>query len=76
VKAGTYTLYAIPGKTAILSLSTKTWMFGDLTFIRKQDVARLSVPGNYSCGFSWSIINGFTASDSGVVLNMGWDKVR
>jgi hypothetical protein len=24
VKAGTYTLYAIPGKTAILSLSTKT----------------------------------------------------
>jgi hypothetical protein len=52
-------------------------MFGDLIFYKqkKKMMARLSVPvteGTRSLDF----FNGFLQTDNGIVLNMGWDKMR
>lgn len=77
IKAGTYTLYAIPEKdnyTIIISKDLNVW--GSYFYKVENDVARLSVPvteGKESLE-SFSMV--FTKADKGIVLNLGWDKVR
>jgi hypothetical protein len=71
VKAGTYTLYAIPGKnnyTIIINKDLNVW--GSYFIKEANDVARVSVPVITTLillkHYLW-----FYSSDNGVVLNMG-----
>ena len=77
VKAGTYTLYAIPGKdnyTIIINKDLNVW--GSYYYKEANDVARISVPVTTATDSLEALSMVFTPSDNGVVLNMGWDKVR
>jgi len=77
VKAGTYTLYAIPGKdnyTIIINKDLNVW--GSYFYKEANDVARVSVPVTTAADSLEAFSMVFTPSDNGVVLNMGWDKVR
>jgi hypothetical protein len=77
IKAGSYTLFTIPEKdsyTVILSKDLNVW--GAYTYNEKNDVARLKVPvtnGDESLE-AFSMV--FTKADKGIILNLGWDKVR
>lgn len=77
IKAGTYTLYTIPEKeayTIIINKDLNVW--GAYFYKPENDVARLTVPvteGKESLE-AFSMV--FTKSDNGIVLNLGWDKVR
>jgi hypothetical protein len=77
IMAGTYTLYTIPEKdsyTIIINKDLNVW--GAYFYKPENDVARLSVPvteGNESLE-AFSMV--FTKADNGIVLNMGWDKMR
>lgn len=77
IKAGTYTLYTIPEKdtyTVILSKDLNVW--GSYYYKQENDVARLSVPVTEAADSLEAFSMVFTKSDTGVVLNLGWDKVR
>ena len=77
VKAGTYTLYAIPGKdnyTIIINKDLNVW--GSYYYKEANDVARISVPVTTATDSLEALSMVFTPSDNGVVLNMGWEKVR
>jgi hypothetical protein len=77
VKAGTYTLYAIPEKdtyTIILSKDLNVW--GSYFYKEANDVARLKVPVTEGADSLESFAMVFTKADNGIVLNLGWDKVR
>lgn len=77
IKAGTYTLYTIPEKdkyTIIINKDLNVW--GAFFYKPENDVARLTVPvteGNEPLE-AFSMV--FTKSDNGILLNLGWDKVR
>ncbi|PKB15692.1 DUF2911 domain-containing protein [Flavobacterium sp. 5] len=77
IKAGSYTLFTIPEKdsyTVIINKDLNVW--GAYTYNEKNDVARLKVPitaGDQSLE-AFSMV--FTKADNGIVLNLGWDKVR
>lgn len=77
VKAGTYTLYTIPEKdsyTVIINKDLNVW--GSYFYKQENDVARLTVPvtGGTESLEAFSMV--FTKSNNGILLNMGWDKVR
>jgi hypothetical protein len=75
VKAGTYTLYAIPGKdnyTIIINKDLNVW--GSYYYKEANDVARISVPVTTATDSLEALSMVFTPSDNGVVLNMGWEK--
>lgn len=77
IKAGTYTLYAIPEKdnyTIIISKDLNVW--GSYTYKEANDVARLKVPVTEAKESLESFAMVFTKADNGIVLNLGWDKVR
>ncbi|MGO4821575.1 MULTISPECIES: DUF2911 domain-containing protein [unclassified Flavobacterium] len=77
IKAGTYTLYTIPNKdnyTIIISKDLNVW--GSYFYKPENDVARLTVPVTEGKESLESLSMVFTKADKGVVLNMGWDKVR
>jgi hypothetical protein len=77
VKAGTYTLYAIPEKdnyTIILSKDLNVW--GSYFYKEANDVARLKVPVTEAADSLEAFAMVFTKADNGIVLNLGWDKVR
>ena len=77
IKAGTYTLFTIPEKdnyTVIISKDLNVW--GAYTYKQENDVARLSVPVTEAADSLEAFSMVFTKSDTGVVLNIGWDKVR
>lgn len=77
VKAGTYTLYAIPAKdnyTIIINKDLNVW--GSYFYKEANDVARVIVPVTTAADSLEALSMVFTPSDNGVVLNMGWDKVR
>lgn len=72
VKAGTYTLYAIPGKdnyTIIINKDLNVW--GSYYYKEANDVARISVPVTTATDSLEALSMVFTPSDNGVVLNMG-----
>lgn len=77
IKAGTYTLYTIPEKdsyTVIINKDLNVW--GSYYYKQENDVARLSVPVTEGKEALESFSMVFTKSDNGIVLNMGWDKMR
>jgi hypothetical protein len=76
VKAGTYTLYAIPEKesyTIIISKDLNVW--GSYYYKETNDVARLKVPVTEAAD-SLEYFSMVSKADNGIVLNFGWDKVR
>ena len=77
IKAGTYTLYAIPEKdsyTVIINKDLNVW--GSYFYKPENDVARLSVPVTEAGESLENFSMVFTKADNGIVLNMGWDKMR
>jgi len=77
IKAGAYTLFLLPGKdtcTVILSKDLNVW--GSYTYKEANDVARLSVPVTEGTDSLEAFSMVFTKADKGVILNIGWDKVR
>lgn len=77
IKAGSYTLFAIPEKdsfTIIISKDLNVW--GAYTYNEKNDVARLKVPFTTANDSLEAFSMVFTKADKGIILNLGWDKVR
>lgn len=77
IKAGAYTLFLLPGKdacTIILSKDLNVW--GSYTYKESNDVARLSVPVTEGTDSLEAFSMVFTKADKGVILNIGWDKIR
>lgn len=77
IKAGTYTLFTIPEKdsyTVIISKDLNVW--GAYNYKEANDVARLKVPVTEGTDSLEAFSMVFTKSDTGVILNLGWDKVR
>jgi hypothetical protein len=76
LKAGTYTLYTIPGAkewTVIISNDLNVW--GSYFYNEANDVARLSVPvtsGDSLDAFSIA----FEGVDNGVHMHLGWGTTR
>lgn len=77
IKAGTYTLYTIPEKdsyTVIINKDLNVW--GSYFYKQENDVARLNVPVTEGTESLENFSMVFTKADNGIVLNMGWDKMR
>jgi hypothetical protein len=77
IKAGSYTLYSIPEKdsyTIIINKDLNVW--GAYFYKAENDVARISVPVTEATESLDAFSMIFTKADSGIVLNMGWDKMR
>jgi hypothetical protein len=77
IKAGTYTVHSIPEKdsfTVIINKDLNIW--GSYYYKPENDVARLSVPITEGAEALEAFSMVFTKSDNGVVLNLGWDKLR
>lgn len=77
IKAGTYTLYTIPEKdsyTVIINKDLNVW--GSYFYKQENDVARLSVPVTEGAESLENLSMVFTKADNGIMLNMGWDKMR
>ncbi|CAD0005981.1 DUF2911 domain-containing protein [Flavobacterium salmonis] len=77
IKAGTYTFFTIPEKdsyTVILNKDLNAW--GSYTYKAENDVARLKVPVTEGTDSLEAFSMVFTKADKGIVLNLGWDKVR
>ena len=77
IKAGTYTLSAIPGDkewTLIFSSDLNVW--GSYFYDEKNDVARITVPTTKSEESLEAFSIAFEESDSGVDMHLGWGTVR
>ncbi len=76
VKAGTYSLYTIPGQkewTIILNSDLDSW--GAYSYDKGKDVARLTVPT--SSGDALEVFSiAFKKVDKGYHMVMGWDTAR
>lgn len=74
VKAGTYTLYTIPGETewtVILNNKTNTW--GAYEYTSKEDKVRINVPVRQAPNTIEALSMAFQESDKGADLLIGWD---
>ncbi|WP_269235156.1 DUF2911 domain-containing protein [Flavobacterium flavigenum] len=77
IKAGSYTLFTLPEKdniTIIISKDLNVW--GSYSYKEANDVARLKVPVTQATDSLEAFSMVFTKGDKGVVLNLGWDKLR
>lgn len=76
VKAGTYSLFAIPNKdnwTIIINSKINSW--GAYTYDVSKDVARADVPVKALTAPVEALSMVFTKTDTGANLNIGWDTV-
>lgn len=74
VKAGSYTLYTIPGEkewTVILNNKTNTW--GAYEYSAKEDKVRIKVPVRQAPNTIESLSMTFQESNKGADLLIGWD---
>lgn len=74
IKAGTYTLYTIPGEkewTVILNNRTNTW--GAYEYTDKEDKVRINVPVRKAPNTIESLSMAFTEASNGADLIIGWD---
>lgn len=74
VKAGTYTLYTIPGEkewTVILNNKTNTW--GAYEYTDKEDKVRITVPVREAPNTIESLSMSFQEAKNGADLLIGWD---
>jgi hypothetical protein len=77
IKAGTYSLFTIPGEkewTIILNKDRNVW--GAYFYKPENDVARLNVPVTEANDSLESFSMVFSEAGNGIILNMGWDKAR
>jgi hypothetical protein len=77
IKAGTYTLYILPEEnnyTIIINKDLNVW--GSYFYKQENDAARLTVPATEDSDSLEAFAMVFTKSDNGIILNMGWDKMR
>mgnify|MGYP000701345622 CR=1 FL=1 len=77
VKAGTYSLFTIPGDkewTVILSTDLNVW--GSYFYKKENDVARITVPATQGKESLEAFSMAFNKSDDGVHLHMGWGTLR
>ncbi|WP_339628798.1 DUF2911 domain-containing protein [uncultured Maribacter sp.] len=77
IKAGTYSLFTIPGEsewTVILNKNLNQW--GSYFYDEASDVARITVPNGSDAASLEEFSIAFKDVDGGVHLVMGWDKTR
>lgn len=77
VKAGTYTLYTIPGEkawTIIINKDLNVW--GSYFYNEKNDVARIKAPVSIKKDSLEAFSIAFEGSKSGVDMHLGWGNVR
>lgn len=77
VKAGTYSLFTIPGKaewTVILNKNLNQW--GSYSYDEASDVARVTVPNGSDASPLEQFSIAFKEVKDGAHLVMGWDKTR
>lgn len=77
IKAGSYSLYTIPGEkewTIILSKDFNAW--GAYSYKEADDFARLTVPVKQDTESLDAFSMVFTESGNQIILNMGWDTMR
>ena len=75
VKAGTYSLYTIPGEkewTVILNSKTNTW--GAYEYTDKEDKVRINVPVRKAPNSIESLSMAFQEAGKGTDLVIGWDE--
>ncbi|HNU59404.1 MAG TPA: DUF2911 domain-containing protein, partial [Aquaticitalea sp.] len=76
VKAGTYSLFTIPGdKEWIVILNKDTNIWGAYTYEPLHDVARMKVPVIMGKNFLEAFSMVFEETDKGVNLFMGWGNI-
>ncbi|WP_281542595.1 DUF2911 domain-containing protein [Maribacter aestuarii] len=77
IKAGTYSLFTIPGEeewTVILNKNLNQW--GSYFYDEAADVARVTVPNGSDSASLEEFSIAFKDVDNGVHMVMGWDKTR
>lgn len=77
VKAGTYSLFTIPGEeewTVILNKNLNQW--GSYFYEESADVARVTVPNGSDASSLEEFSIAFKDVEDGAHLVMGWDKTR
>lgn len=77
IKAGTYSLFTIPGEsewTVILNKNLNQW--GSYFYDEASDVARVTVPNGSDAASLEEFSIAFKDVEGGVHLVMGWDKTR
>ena len=77
IKAGTYSLFTIPGEsewTVILNKNLNQW--GSYFYDEASDVARVTVPNGSDADSLEEFSIAFKDVDGGAHLVMGWDKTR
>lgn len=77
VKAGTYSLFTIPGDkewTVILSSDINVW--GSYFYNESNDVAKISVPTTNGKKSLEAFSIAFEKSDDGVEMHLGWGTLR
>tara|TARA_R110001592_G_scaffold224200_2_gene479770 strand:+ start:228 stop:767 length:540 start_codon:yes stop_codon:yes gene_type:complete len=77
IKAGTYSLFTIPGAenwTVILNKKLNQW--GSYFYDEAYDVARVTVPNGSDAASLEEFSIAFKEVDGGAHLVMGWDKTR
>jgi len=77
IKAGTYSLFTIPGEkewTVILNKNLNQW--GSYFYDEASDVARVTVPNGSDATSLEEFSIAFKDVDGGAQLIMGWDKTR
>lgn len=77
IKAGTYSLFTIPGEkewTVILNKKLNQW--GSYFYDETADVARVTVPNGSDAASLEEFSIAFKDADGGAHLVMGWDKTR
>ena len=77
IKAGTYSLFTIPGQqewTVILNKNLNQW--GSYFYDESADVARVTVPNGSDAASLEEFSIAFKDVDNGAHMIMGWDKTR
>ena len=77
IKAGTYSLFTIPGKeewSVILNNNLNQW--GSYFYDESADVARITVPNGSDSASLEEFSIAFKEVEGGVHMVMGWDKTR
>lgn len=77
IKAGTYSLFTIPGETAwevIVSSDVNNW--GASGYKKDNTLASIKVPVTMGDESLEAFSMAFEPSDDGAHLHMGWDKIR
>ena len=77
LKAGSYALLTIPEKDSYTIIISKDLnVSGSSPYNDKNEVARLKVPVTASEESLEAFSMVFTKDEKGIILNLGWDKVR